>query len=71
MAEKIHLRIEQIDAADTVDMLVEFRIGRCHPLSSNRKGQFAMDLVHPKRLIFEKVGSTIQIARMIEIVDYH
>ena len=30
-----------------------------------------MDLVHPQRLIFEKVGTTIQIARIIEIVDYH
>lgn len=26
--------------------------GRCHPLKGNRAGQFAMDLVHPMRLVF-------------------
>ncbi len=71
MSYKIHLRLDQIRASETVENLVEFRIGRCHPLSMNRKGQYAMDLVHPYRLIFEKVGDSIQIAKIIEIVDYH
>ena len=31
----------------------------------------AMDLVHPYRLIFEKQGELIQIARITEIADYH
>ncbi|OKZ58234.1 MAG: plasmid maintenance system killer protein [Clostridiales bacterium 44_9] len=34
-------------------------------------GQFAVDLVHPYRLVFEKNGEEIQIANIIEIVDYH
>ncbi len=54
MAEKIHQRIDEIRASDTVEMLVRFHIGRCHSLRNNRKGQYAMDLVHPYRLIFEK-----------------
>lgn len=69
--EKIHLRLDQIEAADTVEMLIQYRIGRCHALSMNRKGQYEMDLVHPYRLVFEKKGHEIQIAYIVEIVDYH
>lgn len=71
MAEKIHMRIDEISASDTVEMMVKFHIGRCHPLNNNRKGQYAMDLIHPYRLVFEKHGEKIQIAHIIEIVDYH
>lgn len=71
MADKIHQRIDEINAADNVEMMIQFHIGRCHPLSNNRKGQYAVDLVHPYRLIFEKNGGEIQIAYILEIVDYH
>ena len=71
MADKIHQRIDEIDASDTVEEMVQFHIGRCHPLKQNRKGQYAMDLVHPYRLVFEKNGDEIQIANILEIVDYH
>jgi hypothetical protein len=30
-----------------------------------------MDLINPYRLVFELKSSAIQIARVIEIVDYH
>ena len=71
MADKIHLRIDEIYAAVNVEMMIQFRVGRCHPLSQNRKGQYAMDLVHPYRLVFEKKGNEIQIAKILEIIDYH
>lgn len=71
MADKIHQRIDEISAAETVEMMVQFHIGRCHSLTNNRKGQYAMDLIHPYRLIFETKGSQIQIAKILEIVDYH
>lgn len=71
MAEKIHQRIDEITAADTVEMMIQFHVGRCHPLSQNRKGQYAVDLIHPYRLVFEKNGDEIQIANILEIVDYH
>ena len=71
MADKIHQRIDEIGAADSVEMMIQFHIGRCHPLKQNRKGQYAMDLVHPYRLVFEKNGDEIQIANILEIVDYH
>lgn len=71
MAEKIHQRIDEIKAADTVEEMMQFKIGRCHPLKGNRRGQYAVDLTHPYRLIFEKNGNGIQIANIMEIVDYH
>ena len=71
MSELIHQRIDEIAAADSVEMMVKFHIGRCHPLKQNRKGQYAVDLVHPYRLVFEKNGSEIRIAHILEITDYH
>ena len=71
MSEKIQMRIAEIEAADTVEEMIKFHIGRCHPLTNNRKGQYAVDLVHPYRMIFEKHGNKIQVAHIMEIVDYH
>ena len=71
MAEIIDQRIGEIRAADSVEMLMKFHIGRCHQLKLNWKGQYAVDLIHPYRLVFEKHGDVIQIAHIIEIVDYH
>ena len=71
MAEKIHQRIDEITAASSVEEMIKFHIGRCHALQQDRKGQFAVDLIHPYRLVFEKNGNEIQIVKIIEIVDYH
>lgn len=71
MAERIHQRIDEISAADTIEVMIQFHIGRCHPLTQNRKGQYAMDLIHPYRLVFKKNGDEIQVANVLEIVDYH
>ena len=71
MAEKIHQRIDEIDASDTIEEMVQYHIGRCNPLKGNRKVQYAMDLVHPYRLIIEQIGDEIKIANIMEIVDYH
>lgn len=71
MAELIHLRIDQLNATETVEEMINFSIGRCHQLNGNREGQYALDLVHPYRLIFVKNDDQIQIVKIIEIVDYH
>ncbi len=42
-ARRIHMRIDQIGSADSVEQLVRYRIGRCHPLTGNRKGQYAVN----------------------------
>jgi len=71
MAAKIHQRIDEISSADTIEEMVQFKLGRCHPLKGERKGQYAVDLVQPNRLVFQKEGDEIQIAKIMEIVDYH
>lgn len=52
-------------------MMVQFKIGRCHLLHNNRRGQYALDLEHPYRLVFTVNDNVIQIAKVEEIVDYH
>lgn len=71
MAKKIHMRIDQISSASSVEEMVQGRIGRCHPLHGKRQGQYAMDLLHPWRLVFTKKGDAVQIAFILEIVNYH
>ncbi len=71
MAEKIDQRISEIRAADSVEQMIQFKIGGCHLLRQDRKGQYAVNLEQPYRLIFEQKDNTIQIVRIIEIVDYH
>lgn len=71
MAEKIQQRIDEITAADSVEMLLQYRIGRCHELRGQRKGQYAVDLIQPYRLVFQKKAEQIQVVRILEIVDYH
>ena len=39
-------------AADTLEDLGKLPGARCHELKADRKGQLAVDLVHPKRPVF-------------------
>ena len=71
MAKLIHQRVDELQSADSIEMLVQFSIGRCHSLEGYRTGEYAMDLVHPYRLIFEKNKTDIHVVRIINIEDYH
>ena len=71
MTAKIHQRIDEIAASDTVEEMIQWHIVRCHRLQGDRAGQYAMDLTHPYRLIFEKNENEIQIVNILDIVDYH
>lgn len=71
MAEKIHQRIGEIYAADSVEMMIAHKIGRCHPLHGNRKNQYAVDLIHPYRLVFTKKSNGLLTINIVEIIDYH
>lgn len=71
IAEKLHTRIDDIEASSSVDELEKYRIGGCHRLKGDRYGQYAMDLVHPHRLIFVKKSDRVDIVEIVEIVDYH
>lgn len=50
MSDKIHLRLAQLHAANSLEDMRNF--GRCHELKGVLAGHFAVDLVHPFRLIF-------------------
>ena len=60
MAERIQMRIDQIRSSESIEFMVKFKIGRCHVLKGNRAGQYAIDLIQPYRLIFEKKVKKLQ-----------
>ena len=68
MAEKIHQRIDEITAVETIEEMLKFRIGGCHPLTGDRAGEYGMNLIHPHRLVFRMVKNVVCI---LEVVDYH
>ncbi len=71
MAERLHQRIDEITAADSIEFLCLNHIGRCHLLKENLSGMYAMDLRHPYRLIFTEKGAELKIVEILDIRDYH
>lgn len=84
MAKTLKARLAQFDAADTLEDMRCLPGAHCHELSQDRKGQLAVSLVQPKRLIFEPAHNPIpkreeggldwsKVTRILvlEIVDYH
>jgi len=73
MAVKLSQRIRELQAVDSIEMLLQFRIGRCHALTGNYMGCYAMDLVQPYRLLFEKAQAEdeLHVVKIIAIKDYH
>lgn len=73
MAKMIHHRINQLYSIDTVELMIQFKIGRCHELKGSRKNEYALDLIHPFRLVFVKDGfnDRVEIVKIISIEDYH
>ena len=71
MTVKLYERLQQISQATSIETLIFLQLGRCHPLYGDRLGQYAMDLIHPYRLIFTQYGNTVDIVEIQEIVDYH
>lgn len=84
LAERLQQRLAELTAADTLEDIRRLPSARCHELSQDRKGQLAVDVVHPKRLIFEPDHNPVPrkpdggldwphvtSIRVIEIIDYH
>jgi len=83
MADKIMQRIDDMKCAENLEILMKLP-GNHHPLTGDRKGQFACNLVQPYRLIYRPANDTlpiddngnliyseITIVEILEIVDYH
>jgi len=81
--KKFKQRLDQLKTSKTLED-VRFQPGKFHELISNRKGQWACDLDHPYRLIFEPqenpiptdddgkyIWVEIKAVEIIEIDDYH
>lgn len=84
MAVAIEHRMAVLKAASSVASVPDTPPERRHLLRGDRRGQFAIDLVHPKRLVFRPArpppprtdGGGIDLARItaieiVEVVDYH
>lgn len=71
MAVMLMQRITELKAIDSVESLLKYSVGRCHKLQGNRKNEYAMDLVHPYRLVFEKHEDVVQAVKIISVEDYH
>jgi proteic killer suppression protein len=56
-AKKIKLRMKTLEAAATLNEVPKIQPDRCHQLTGDRNEQFAVDLVHPNRLIFKPQGA--------------
>ena len=53
MAKMIKIRLAVLDAARTLALVPTTPPDRRHQLRGDRDEQFAVDLVHPRRLVFE------------------
>ena len=84
MARSIQMRLAVLKNARTLSMVPTTKPDRRHQLVGGRRGQYAVDLVHPHRLIFEPNNDpipqtedggidtdTITAIKIMEVVDYH
>ena len=77
-ADKIMLRITQINAAENLYDLSMLPQTGLHPLAGDRKGSFAVHLKHPYRMIFVPLNGDISDWKSITEIkiidpctDYH
>ena len=84
MAKTIAMRLAVLKHARTLSLVPATPPERRHRLAGKRKEQYAVDLVHPHRLVFEPhrssgapadaaTGDTggVTAITIIEIIDYH
>lgn len=84
LAHKIHQRLAELHAAETLAVVSHLPPLRCHELTNNRAGQFAVVLKDRWRLIFvphyrpvpkNSDGgidrAQVRAIRILEVEDYH
>ena len=84
MARTIQMRLAVLKNARSLSQVPTTPPDRRHMLRGDRSGQYAVDLVHPYRLVFEPNHDPIPIGEdggvvlneitaitIIEVVDYH
>ena len=84
MARAIAIRLAVLSNARILTMVPTTPPNRRHQLSGSRKGQYAVDLVHPYRLVFRPAHdpmpykddggidtNLVTAITILEVVDYH
>lgn len=84
MAKTIMIRMTVLKNARCLELVPTAPPPRRHQLTGDRDGEFAVDLVHPKRLVFRPYhdpvpetedggidASNVTAIEILEIVDYH
>lgn len=80
IGNKLTLRVTQLIAAQNLSDIKHIPAARLHKLSGKRANEYAVDLVHPFRLVFTPVFEdgnetdkleSINIVRIEEVTDYH
>lgn len=83
-AVKLRRRLAVLEAVASLADVPKQRPERCHALKADRQGQFAVDVEHPFRLVFEPAdlaeGTTdagsidetrVKAIRILAVEDYH
>lgn len=81
-ARTIIRRINEIQSAESIADLNHAPPTRCHILEPRHKGVYAVDVVHPFRLLFQAISedgallgnvnpSQVTRVRILEVRDYH
>jgi len=83
-AERLYQRLSELEDSESLAVVSKLPGARCHELKGDRAGRFAVDLEHPKRLVFSPAGdpreflegNAVQLDRVVsvvieEVVDYH
>lgn len=84
LAQRLSQRLMEIQAMGSIGELRCLPQARCHQLTGDRDNQFAVDLKHPYRLIFEPYHDPVPLKSdggfdlfkitailILEVVDYH
>lgn len=84
MAKKVSQRMEQLYSSPNLAVLISIPAANCHPLTGNRKGEWAVDISGNYRLIFEINQDPVPMKndgnvdtilvtdiRILETTDYH
>lgn len=83
-AKKIMLRMAVLKAAKNLNSVPQCKPDRCHGLKGQRKGQYAVDLLHPFRLVFQAETEDLPVdengeidlkqitsIKILKVEDYH
>ena len=71
VAKKYIMRINILQSANSFEDLYSIPMLKFHPLTGNRKGEYAISLTGYYRLIITKNGDTFDIAKIEEVSKHY